>query len=93
MIKAIDQNAFANTTIKNICIKNVTDFLPINENAFDGCEIKKIFVHNDLYKTNSEWNKICKKIISKPYESSDYEKFISQRTIEIGAVYAKGEDN
>ena len=53
MIKAIDQNAFANTTIKNICIKNVTDFLPINENAFDGCEIKKIFVHNEVYKNDA----------------------------------------
>ena len=41
MVKAIDQNAFANTSIKSICIRNVTDFLPINENAFNGCEIKK----------------------------------------------------
>ena len=53
MVKAIDQNAFANTSIKNICIRNATDFLPINENAFDGCEIKKIFVHNEIYKNDT----------------------------------------
>ena len=51
-IKGIDECAFANTTIKNICIKNTTDFLPINANVFADCEIKKIFVHNEIYKND-----------------------------------------
>ena len=90
-IKTIDQNAFANTTIKNICIKNATDFLPINNNVFTGCKINKIITHNDFYKSNIEWNKICKNIISKPYTPSDYEKFMSRRTFQIGGLYLNDE--
>ena len=41
MVKAIDQNAFANTSIKSICIRNVTDFLPINEMLLIVVKLKK----------------------------------------------------
>ncbi len=87
MIKTIDEKAFANTSIKNICINNVTTFLPINQNAFAGCKINKIIARNVLYKDNQEWNKICQNIVIKPYSLNDYERFILERSFLIGANY------
>ena len=84
-ISKINNNAFAHTTIKNVCIKNATNFLPINENVFAGCGIKKIFTRNKSYSNDPEWNKICKNIISKPYTLNDYENFLSLRTFSIAA--------
>lgn len=87
LIKKIDDRAFAQTGIKTIYIRNQTNFLPINENVFEGCEIKTILTRNPKYKTSQDWIKICKNIISKPYTSDDYEKFLSLRTFSIGAFW------
>ena len=87
VIKKINDGAFAHTEIETICIKNMTNFLPINENVFDGCKIKKIITHNKAYKNDPNWKKICKNsnnIICKPYKLTDYEKFLSLRTFSIG---------
>ena len=52
VIKKIDDGAFANTKIETIYIKNKTNFLPINENVFTGCNIKKIVTRNAAYKND-----------------------------------------
>lgn len=87
VIKKIDDGAFANTKIETIYIKNKTNFLPINENVFTGCDIKKIVTRNAAYKNDPNWIKICrnsKNIACKPYTLGDYEKFLSLRTFSIG---------
>ena len=53
VIKKIGDGAFANTKIETIYIKNKTNFLPINENVFTGCDIKKIVTRNATYKNDS----------------------------------------
>ena len=93
-IKRIDDGAFTNTTIKNICIKNATNFLPLNKNAFSGCKINKIFTRNNSYKEDPKWNKFCKNIVVKPYKLDDYKNFMSDRTFGIGVSYKiKNEKN
>ena len=87
VIRKIDDGAFAHTKIETIRIKNMKNLLPINENVFNGCKIKKIVTPNIAYKNDPNWKKICKNnenIIYKPYTLSDYEKFLSLRTFSIG---------
>ncbi len=95
LIKKIGDYAFAGTKIKTIYIKNAIDFLPINENVFNGCNIEKIITRNAIYKNDQNWKKICKNdnIIFRPYKLSDYEKFLSLRTFTIGAFDPIDEKN